>query len=58
MICNNLSYVAKTATSLSEFKSKLASLPLLDHSDSVICMCEYFKLLLIILQNCHLHCKA
>ena len=56
MLWNNLSYEAKTVESLSK---RIANLPLcllLDHSDSLICFCVYFKLMFIItLQNSRQH---
>ena len=56
MLWNNLSYEAKTVQSLSKFKANLPLCLLLDHSDSLICFCVYFKLILIItLQNPRQH---
>ena len=58
MLWNNLSYEAKTVQSLSKFKANLPLCLLLDHSDSLICFCVYFKLILITcitLQNSRQH---
>ena len=56
MLWNNLSFEAKTAQSLSNCKANLPLCLLLDHSDSLIIFCVYFKLMLIItLQNSRQH---
>ena len=56
MLWNNLSFEAKAAQSLSKCKANLPLCLLLDHSDSLIIFCVYFKLMLIItLQNSRQH---
>ena len=49
MLWNNLSCEVKTAQLHSQFKNKFASL--VGRSDSLICMCVYFKLVVNSLQN-------
>ena len=56
MLWNILSFEAKTAQSPSKCKANLPLRLLLDHSDSLIIFCVYFKLKLIItLQNSRQH---
>ena len=62
MLWNNLLYEAKTEHKL--FPNLKANLPVclvLDRSDSIICMCVFFKLILITLRNSHqqrLYCSC
>ena len=55
MLWNNLSCEEKQDNRFSNSKPNLPLCLLLDRSDSITCMCMYFKLILVTLPSSHHH---